>query len=143
MGIGAALIFPATLAILINVFTDPRERAKAIGLWAGVSGIAVALGPVTGGWLLEHFWWGSAFFVNVPIVIIALIGGHLLLPTSRDPHAGRFDPLGLRPLRRRRLQPRLHSDRGARQRLDVARHAGWFRRRRTADIGFVAWEQRA
>src|SRR5262245_21313984 len=95
MGIGAALVFPATLAILTNVFTDPVERAKAIGLWAGVSGIAVALGPVTGGWLLEHFWWGSAFFVNVPIVAVALVAGRVLLPTSRDTRAGRFDPLGL------------------------------------------------
>jgi EmrB/QacA subfamily drug resistance transporter len=94
MGIGAALVFPATLAILTNVFTDPGERAKAIGLWAGVSGLAVALGPVSGGWLLEHFWWGSVFFVNLPIVIGALVAGHLLLPTSRDPGAGRFDPLG-------------------------------------------------
>src|SRR5919106_1883768 len=94
MGIGAALVFPATLAILTNVFTDPGERAKAIGMWAGVSALAVALGPVTGGWLLQHFWWGSVFFVNLPIVIGALIAGHLLLPTSRDPAAGRFDPLG-------------------------------------------------
>jgi DHA2 family multidrug resistance protein-like MFS transporter len=95
MGIGAALVFPATLAILTNVFTDPGERARAIGIWAGVSGLAVALGPVTGGWLLEHFWWGSAFFVNVPIVIGALVAGQFLLPTSRDPHAGRFDPFGM------------------------------------------------
>ena len=58
MGVGAALIFPATLAILTNVFTDPSERAKAIGAWAGVTGLAVALGPVTGGWILEHFAWG-------------------------------------------------------------------------------------
>jgi EmrB/QacA subfamily drug resistance transporter len=95
MGIGAALVFPATLAILTNVFTDPAERAKAIGLWAGVSGIAVALGPVTGGWLLEHFWWGSAFLVNVPIVVVALFAGRELLPTSRDTRAGRFDLVGL------------------------------------------------
>jgi EmrB/QacA subfamily drug resistance transporter len=94
MGVGAALVFPATLAILTNVFTDPGERAKAIGMWAGVSGLAVALGPVTGGWLLQHFWWGSVFFVNLPIVIGALVAGRLLLPTSRDPAAGRFDPLG-------------------------------------------------
>ena len=95
MGVGAALIFPATLAILTNVFTDPTERAKAIGIWSGVSGLAVALGPVTGGWLLEHFAWGSIFFVNVPIVLLALVVGQRLLPTSRDPHAGRFDTNGL------------------------------------------------
>jgi len=95
MGIGAALVFPATLAILTNVFTDPTERAKAIGVWSAVTGLAVALGPVTGGWLLEHFWWGSVFLVNIPVVAVALVAGHRLLPTSRDPRAGRLDPIGL------------------------------------------------
>ena len=94
MGIGAALVFPATLAILTNVFTDPTERAKAIGAWSAVSGMAVAFGPVTGGFLLEHFWWGSIFLVNVPIVAIALIAGWFLVPTSRDPESGRFDWVG-------------------------------------------------
>src|SRR6202042_2784685 len=69
MGVGAALIFPATLAILVNVFTDERERARAIAIWAAVSGLSVALGPVSGGFLLEHFWWGSVFLVNVPVVL--------------------------------------------------------------------------
>src|SRR5882762_10494194 len=87
MGIGAALIMPATLSILTNVFTDARERALAIGLWSGVAGLAVALGPVTGGFLLDHFWWGSVFIVNVPIVIGALIAGRFLVPTSRSPEA--------------------------------------------------------
>jgi EmrB/QacA subfamily drug resistance transporter len=94
MGIGAALVFPATLAILTNVFTDPTERAKAIGAWSAVSGMAVAFGPVTGGFLLEHFWWGSIFLVNVPIVAIALLAGWLLVPTSKDPDAGAFDRVG-------------------------------------------------
>jgi EmrB/QacA subfamily drug resistance transporter len=94
MGIGAALIFPATLAILVNVFREPRERARAIAIWAAVSGLSVALGPVTGGFLLEHFWWGSVFFVNVPIVVAALALVALLVPTSRDPEAARFDPVG-------------------------------------------------
>lgn len=94
MGVAAALIYPATLALLNNVFTDARERAMAIGIWSGVSGLAVAIGPVSGGLLLRHFAWGSVFYVNVPIVIIALIAGRLLLPESRDPKAGRFDPLG-------------------------------------------------
>src|SRR6516162_7265972 len=91
---GAALIYPATLAILNNVFTNPRERATAIGIWSAVSGLAVAIGPVAGGTLLRHFSWSSVFFVNVPLVIVALIAGRLLLPESRDPKAGRFDPLG-------------------------------------------------
>jgi len=94
MGIGAALVFPATLAILTNTFTDPIERAKAIGAWSAVSGLAVAFGPVTGGFLLEHFWWGSVFLVNVPIVIVAVVAGAILLPTSRDPEVARFDILG-------------------------------------------------
>jgi DHA2 family multidrug resistance protein-like MFS transporter len=95
MGIGAALVFPATLAILTNVFTEPTERAKAIGAWSAVSGLAIAFGPVTGGFLLEHFWWGSVFLVNVPIVIVALVGGALLVPSSRDPEVGRFDVIGM------------------------------------------------
>src|SRR4051812_18563124 len=66
MGIGAALIMPPTLSILTNVFTDARERAIAIALWSAVAGVAVALGPVSGGFLLEHFWWGSVFIINIP-----------------------------------------------------------------------------
>lgn len=95
MGIGAALVFPATLAILTSVFTDPTERAKAIGAWSGVTGLAVALGPLAGGFLLEHFWWGSIFLVNVPIVAVALFAGWKLVPTSRDARAGRPDPVGV------------------------------------------------
>src|SRR3954470_15889413 len=91
MGAGAALIMPATLSILTNVFTDAKERAVAIGVWSAVAGLAVALGPVAGGYLLEHFSWGSIFFVNVPIVVIALIAGRFWVPTSRDPHAARLD----------------------------------------------------
>jgi EmrB/QacA subfamily drug resistance transporter len=95
MGIGAALVFPATLAILSNTFTEPTERAKAFGTWSGVTGLAVALGPISGGWLLEHFSWGSIFLVNVPIVVIALLLGRVLVPTSRDERAGRADPIGV------------------------------------------------
>lgn len=95
MGIGAALIFPATLAILTNVFHDPKERAAAIGAWSGVSGLAVAGGPILGGWLLEHFWWGSVFFVNVPIVAVALIGIVALVPDSRDAETPSIDVVGL------------------------------------------------
>ncbi|HEY3980983.1 MAG TPA: DHA2 family efflux MFS transporter permease subunit [Streptosporangiaceae bacterium] len=94
MGIAAALIYPATLALLNSAFTSARERATAIGIWAGVSGLAVAIGPVAGGLLLRHFSWSSVFYINVPVVIIALVAGWRLLPESRDPRAGRFDPLG-------------------------------------------------
>jgi EmrB/QacA subfamily drug resistance transporter len=95
MGIGAAFIFPATLAILVNVFTDTKERAAAIGIWSACTGLAVALGPVTGGYLLEHFEWGSIFLVNLPIAAIALIAGWVLVPTSRDSSVGGMDHLGL------------------------------------------------
>ena len=94
MGIGGALIMPATLSLLTNIFTDPKERARAIGVWAGVAGASGAFGPILGGFLLEHFWWGSVFLINVPVVIAALVLGRLLLPTSKDPSAPRLDPLG-------------------------------------------------
>ncbi len=94
MGIGAAFIMPATLSIITNVFTDPRERGKAIGIWAGVSALGVGIGPITGGILLEHFWWGSVFMVNVPIVIAGLILGYFLIPESKDPLHAALDPFG-------------------------------------------------
>lgn len=94
MGLAAAFIFPATLAILTNTFTDGKERATAIGVWTAVVGLAVALGPLTGGALLRQFWWGSIFFVNVPVAAIALGLGAWLVPTTRDPEAPRLDLLG-------------------------------------------------
>jgi EmrB/QacA subfamily drug resistance transporter len=90
MGIGGAFIMPATLSIITNVFPAP-ERGKAIGVWAGTAGIGVALGPLTGGFLLEHFYWGSIFLVNLPIVVIGLIAGVFLIPTSKDPAAQPLD----------------------------------------------------
>src|ERR1700761_1224361 len=94
MGLAAALVYPATLAILNNVFTVARERAIAVGIWAGISGLAVAIGPVAGGALLRDFSWSSVFYVSVPVVVLAVVAGRFLLPESRDPDAGRFDPLG-------------------------------------------------
>ena len=93
MGIGGALVMPATLSILVNTF-PARERARAIGIWAGVAGGGGALGLVLGGWLVEHFWWGSAFAINVPVTITALILGALIVPTSRDRHPSKLDPIG-------------------------------------------------
>ena len=95
MGIGAAAIFPATLAIITNVFTDSRERAKAIGIWSAVSGIGVAAGPIAGGWLLEHFWWGSSFYVNIPVVLGAIVAAIAFVPESKDRQTPRLDRVGL------------------------------------------------
>jgi len=93
MGIGGAFIMPATLSIITNVF-PPEERGRAIGMWAAISGVAGALGPISGGFLLEHFYWGSIFWVNIPIVAVALLAGFFLIPTSRDPAKPALDPIG-------------------------------------------------
>jgi EmrB/QacA subfamily drug resistance transporter len=93
MGIGGAFIMPATLSIITNVF-PPEERGRAIGFWAAIAGVAIALGPISGGFLLEHFYWGSVFLVNVPIVVFALLSGVFLIPTSRDPSKPKLDPIG-------------------------------------------------
>ncbi len=94
MGIGGAAVLPATLSIISNVF-EPRERAKAIGIWAGAVGLGVAIGPVVGGALLEHFWWGSVFLINVPIVAAGVVAILTLVPESRDPKPGRLDLVGV------------------------------------------------
>lgn len=94
MGIGGALILPATLAILTNTF-EGKERSKAIGIWAAVAGIGVAAGPLLGGFLLDHFWWGSIFLINVPICIVAVVMGWFLIPPSKSAEVGhRLDPIG-------------------------------------------------
>jgi MFS transporter, DHA2 family, multidrug resistance protein len=94
MGAAAALIFPATLAILTNTFTDAKEKAAAVGVWTGITGLGVALGPITGGLLLQHFSWSSVFFATIPIAVVALALGAWLVPTSRDPAAPRLDLVG-------------------------------------------------
>ncbi|MFI7399727.1 MFS transporter [Streptomyces sp. NPDC049541] len=94
MALGAAFVMPATLAVLMNVF-EREEQPKAIGIWAGGVGLAIAIGPITGGVLLDHFWWGSVFLINVPIVLLALALMIWLVPDSRDPRPGRLDPIGV------------------------------------------------
>ncbi|MGH9155389.1 MAG: MFS transporter [Acidimicrobiales bacterium] len=94
MGIGAAFIMPATLSIITDVFTVASERAMAISVWASVGALGIGLGPLAGGWLLQHYYWGSIFLVNVPVVIVAVVGGRLLIPESRDPRAFRLDAVG-------------------------------------------------
>ncbi|MEU9158453.1 MFS transporter [Streptomyces sp. NPDC048417] len=94
MGFGGAFILPATLAIIMNVF-ERDEQPKAIGIWTGVVGFAIAAGPIAGGILLEHFWWGSVFLVNVPIVVAAMAAMVAIVPDSRDPRPGRLDAFGV------------------------------------------------
>jgi EmrB/QacA subfamily drug resistance transporter len=93
MGVGAAFIMPSTLSILVNVF-PPHERAKAIAIWATTTGIAGSVGPVITGWVLGHFWFGSAFLVYLPVIAVAFVGGWFFVPKSRDPNEGAIDPLG-------------------------------------------------
>jgi EmrB/QacA subfamily drug resistance transporter len=94
MGAAAALVMPATLSILTNVF-PAHERPKAIAVWAGVSGAGAALGPIVSGWLLEHFWWGSVFLVNVPVILLAMVAGAVLVPKSKDPEEQPIDLVGV------------------------------------------------
>src|SRR3954470_12841933 len=90
MGIGGAFIMPSTLSILTATF-PAHERGRAIGIWAGVSGLGIAIGPVTGGWLIEHYDWSWIFLVNVPFVVLALTAGRFLVPESLDKSAPRLD----------------------------------------------------
>jgi EmrB/QacA subfamily drug resistance transporter len=93
MGVGGAMIMPATLSVIIDVF--PREeRGKAIGIWSAIAGVGIGLGPFVGGLLLEWFSWSSVFWLNVPIVAVALVAGFVLVPESRDPKPGAFDLRG-------------------------------------------------
>jgi EmrB/QacA subfamily drug resistance transporter len=95
MGVGAAMVFPSTLSLIANVFTERRERALAIGLWGAVTGVAIALGPIAGGWLLETFDWRSIFLAMTPVAAIAALLVAVYVPTSRDPHAPRIDRAGV------------------------------------------------
>jgi EmrB/QacA subfamily drug resistance transporter len=94
MGIGAAALMPCTLSILINVFTGEKDRVRAIGIWSGTTGLGVALGPILGGFLLAHFWWGSVFLVNVPVALAGLLAAVWLVPNSKNPRSTRPDPVG-------------------------------------------------
>jgi EmrB/QacA subfamily drug resistance transporter len=95
MGIGAAGIFPSTLSLIANIFTERAERAQAIGLWGATTGVGVATGPIVGGWLLERFWWGSVFVFMVPIAVVVIALVAWAVPTSRDPSASPIDLPGL------------------------------------------------
>ncbi|MFC8237940.1 MFS transporter [Streptomyces sp. NPDC057284] len=94
LGVGGAMIMPATLSILRQVFPDRRERAVAIGVWTAVAAVGAAIGPVIGGFLVEHFWWGSVFLINIPLMALILPLGRLLLPESRGSDDGPWDVFG-------------------------------------------------
>lgn len=94
LGVGGAMIMPATLSILRQVFPDRRERAVAIGIWTAVAAIGAATGPVLGGFLVQHFWWGSVFLINIPLMALILPAGRWLLPESRGSGRGPWDVLG-------------------------------------------------
>lgn len=93
LGVTGATLMPSSLALIRNIFPDPVERARAIAVWAAAMGGGAALGPVVGGVLLDHFWWGSVFIINLPIMAVLVIAGAIVLPESRDPNPGRFDLL--------------------------------------------------
>ena len=95
MGAGAAMMFPSTLSLLTNVFTQRRERARAIGLWGATTGAGIASGPIIGGWLLERFWWGSVFLFMAPVAAVVAFGVAVTVPTSRDPSTPPVDWRGL------------------------------------------------
>jgi MFS transporter, DHA2 family, integral membrane protein len=94
MGIGGAAVMPVTLSIIMTVF-EPREFGKAIGLWASAIGFSVAAGPLIGGLLLEHFWWGSVFLINVPVAVLCIVLAMTIVPESKNPHAPRLDFSGV------------------------------------------------
>jgi EmrB/QacA subfamily drug resistance transporter len=95
MGLGAAMTFPATLSLISNVFTERRERARAIGLWGAIAGVAIALGPIAGGWLLEHFSWASIFVSMAPVAAIAIALVLASVPDSKNPDPAKADLPGL------------------------------------------------
>ena len=95
MGVCAAAVFPATLALIINIFTDAKERALAIAAWTAMAGFAIAIGPTAGGFLLEHFSWHSVFWINVPVALLVLVAALACVPESKAEHVGKYDPLGI------------------------------------------------
>ncbi|MFE9321777.1 MFS transporter [Nocardia sp. NPDC052278] len=90
-GVAGATLMPATLGLIRSMFLDPRQRTVAISVWSAMAGGGAAAGPLLGGWLLEHYWWGSVFLVNLPVMLVLLAVGPVLVPESRDPKPGRFD----------------------------------------------------
>ncbi|MEU1075374.1 MFS transporter [Streptomyces sp. NPDC005878] len=91
LGVAGATLMPSTLALIRNIFHDPRERSLAVGIWGAAASAGAAVGPVVGGFLLENFWWGSVFLINLPVMAVLVLVGIKLLPESRDPSPGPWD----------------------------------------------------
>ncbi|MFF3324229.1 MFS transporter [Streptomyces sp. NPDC002889] len=91
LGVAGATLMPSTLALIRNIFHDPKERSLAIGIWGAMASAGAAVGPVVGGFLLEHFWWGSVFLINLPVMAVLVLVGVKLLPESKNPVAGPWD----------------------------------------------------
>ncbi len=91
LGVAGATLMPATLALIRNIFPDPRERSLAVGIWGATASAGTAVGPIVGGFLLEHFWWGSVFLINLPVMAVLVLVGIKLLPESRNPNPGPWD----------------------------------------------------
>ena len=143
MGIGAAMVFPSTLSLLTNVFAERRERGLAIGLWGAITGVAIALGPIVGGWLLEAFGWRSIFFAMTPIAAIAGVLVAASVPTSRDPRAPRTDRAGF-ALSSAMIALLIYTIIEApNQGWGSARTLGSFVATAVLAIAFVAWERRS
>jgi EmrB/QacA subfamily drug resistance transporter len=143
MGLGAAMIFPPTLSLISNVFTERGERARAIGLWGASAGVAIALGPIVGGWLLEQFSWTSIFFAMAPVAAVAAALVALTVPTSRDPHAPKTDYPGfvLSTAAMALLIYTIIEAPG--QGWSAGRTVGGFALAATLLGAFIAWERRA
>ncbi|WP_030038460.1 MFS transporter, partial [Streptomyces resistomycificus] len=95
LGVAGATLMPATLALIRNLFHDPRERSLAVGVWGATASAGTAIGPIVGGFLLEHFWWGSVFLINLPVMAVLVLVGVKLLPESRNPRPGPWDMLSV------------------------------------------------
>jgi EmrB/QacA subfamily drug resistance transporter len=143
MGLGAALIFPATLSLLTNVFTERGERARAIGLWGATTGVGIAVGPIVGGWLLERFSWSSVFFALAPIAALAATLVAFSVPTSRDPRAAPADRAGL-VLSTAAMALLIYTIIEAPNHgWGAARSIGGFALAAALFVAFVTWERRA
>ena len=94
MGVGAACIMPATLSIITDVFRERSEQARAIGIWSGTTGLGIAIGPIAGGWLLAHFWWGSVFLINVPVALLGVVAALFWIPESHESGKRPLDMFG-------------------------------------------------